>query len=236
MKGIVEYKDYAGSVKDIDVKKRIVTGMLAHFGDVDFSDDITHKGAFQRSINSRGPKGDNSIYFLNFHNFDQPHNTFNVLEEQKDGLYFEAELPNTSYSNDTLELYDKGILKQHSYGHIVQKKSFTTTGSKKIRNIEETYLLEGSNVTLGMNSNTPFLGFKSKDIKEQEDLIGKIMSVLRHGNLTDASFKQLEIGLKQLQRDAFELGKNSLIGENPDNTTSQSNPNIFNGLINVLSN
>lgn len=236
MKGIIEYKDNVGSVKDVDIKSRRVSGMLAHFGDKDFGDDVTKPGAFTRSIKARGPHGDSSIYFLNFHNFDQPHNTFSVLEETKDGLYFEAEMPNTSYSNDTLELYDKGIIKQHSYGHIVQKKSFTFQGQTKVRNIEETFLLEGSNVTLGMNKNTPFLGFKAKDIKEQEDMIGRVMSIIRNGNLTDATFKQLEIGLKQLQTEAFLLGQNSPAEENPAIATSQNSPNIFNSLINVLQN
>lgn len=244
MKGIIEWKDNVGRVIDVDFKSRRVTGLLAHFESKDYNNDVTKPGAFVRSINARGPKGDNSIYFLNFHNFDQPHNTFDVLEERKDlgGLYFEAEMPNTSYSNDTLVLYNEGIIKEHSYGHIVQQKSYTQDGSTKIRNIEETYLLEGSNVTLGMNPNTPFLGFKAKNVKEQEDMISRVMSIIRNGNLTDATFKQLEIGLKQLQMQAFHLGKNSLNEEkDPDISTLEAvdpnkipKSNLYSSLINVL--
>lgn len=69
-------------------------------------------------------------------------------------------LPNTSYSNDLLELYALGIVNEHSIGYQVTK---ALQGENWKRTIKEAKLFEGSNVTMGANSKTPFLGFKKID-------------------------------------------------------------------------
>jgi len=79
-----------------------------------------------------------------------------------------------------------------------------------VRYIKEIKLFEGSNVTLGANPNTPFTGFKSLTFEEANDQINRIVKLIRHGSLTDDSFSQLEIALKQLQLHSYELGKKSL--------------------------
>ncbi|MCP4975353.1 MAG: hypothetical protein GY931_04255, partial [Maribacter sp.] len=117
MKGLLQYKGFVGGVKDVDVKNRIVTGYLSAFGNKDFDGDIVVKGAFARTIKARGPKGTNQILFLNQHKWDQPHGPFSVLEEDSKGLYFESNsLPDTTYSSDSLKLYEAGIIKEHSHG------------------------------------------------------------------------------------------------------------------------
>ena len=65
-------------------------------------------------------------------------------------------------------------------------------------------------MTLGANPNTPFTGFKSLTFEEANDQINRIVKLIRHGSLTDDSFSQLEIALKQLQLHSYELGKKSL--------------------------
>lgn len=223
MKGIIEYKDNVGSVKDVDLVSRTMSGYLSIFGNTDHDKDITEPGAFKKSITERGPiTGTNEIFFLNYHKWDQPHNKFRALQEDSEGLYFEATLKDVSYSNDTLTLYNEGVLSQFSYGFIPVKKEM----KNGIRHLKENFLLEGSNVTLGANSRTRFTGFKCKTIEEAEDTVKKVMNVLRNGSLTDETFMQLEIALKQLQKDAYDMGINSVKENQPEITTEEPlNPN-----------
>lgn len=205
MNEILSYKSIIGEVKDVDVKKRIVTGYLSGFGNKDHDGDIIVKGAFKKSINERK----DNIFFLNQHNWSQPHGKFNVLEETPKGLYFESEpLIDTSYSSDTLKLYEAGIVKEHSIGFQTVLSEYDTKESARI--IKEVKLYEGSNVTLGANSETPFTGFKSLTLSEINNQHKLIVKAFRNGDFTDETFSLLEIALKQLQKQAYELGRKSL--------------------------
>lgn len=216
MKGILEFKDFVGSVKDIDTKNRIVTGYLTAFGNKDHDGDIGQYGMFAKTISENGPKSKNAIFFLNQHDWKQPHGKFAVLEEQKEGLYFESmPLPNTSYSNDAIILYQEKIINEHSYGYVVTKSEYDK--SKDARILKEVRLYEGSNVTLGANSNTPFTGFKNMSLDQISQKSNDIVKMLRNGNLTDDTFIQLELALKMLQSEAYELGKT-------ENTQSKNEP------------
>lgn len=218
---VLEYKNITGGVTDVDTSSRRVTGYLSTFGVKDYDNDIVERGAFQKSISERM----NSIFFLNQHNWSQPHGKFAVLKEDSKGLYFESNpLPNTSYSNDTLELYATGIVAEHSHGFVTVKKAME--GDTRI--IKEVKLFEGSNVTLGANNNTPFLGFKSLSMVEVNDQVGRIIKALRNGTFTDETFGLLEIALKQLQMQSFELGKKALANDEPldDDTQGKVEPQI----------
>jgi HK97 family phage prohead protease len=218
MVGLIEHKDFVGIIKDVDRKSRIITGYLSAFDDQkDHDGDIAEYGMFTKTIAERGPKGRNEIFFLNQHIWAQPHGKFAVLEEQEGkGLYFESQkLPNTSFSNDAIELYAEGIVKEHSYG-FVRVKQVHDKERDAIR-MKEVKLYEGSNVTLGADSNTPFTGFKNRTLAEINEQCSAITKMLRNGTLTDDMFLQLEIALKQLQRESFELGKKSL-NEPPEGT------------------
>jgi hypothetical protein len=106
-----------------------------------------------------------------------------------------------------------------------------------MRMIKEIKLYEGSNVTLGANPETPFMGFKSLTMAEINDQIGKMIKLLKDGSLTDEGFGRLEIALKQFQLEAFNLGKNSLLDTEPTLVTPvKDEPNILTSLINVLQN
>lgn len=208
MNEILSYKSIIGEVKDVDIKKRVITGYLSGFDNKDHDGDIIVKGAFKKSINER--KAD--IFFLNQHNWSQPHGKFNVLQEDSKGLYFESEpLIDTSYSSDTLKLYEAGIVKEHSIGFQTVLSNYDTKENARI--IKEVKLYEGSNVTLGANSDTPFTGFKSLNLKEVNTQHKLILKAFRSGDFTDETFSLLEIALKQLQKQAYELGKKSLIEE-----------------------
>lgn len=221
MIGLLEEKDNVGSVKDVSLSDRTITGYLAHFGSVDYGNDITEKGAFAKTIQENKGKH----LFLNFHNFNQPHNKFTELKEDDYGLYFEVKMiEGVSYSMDTLKLYDAGVLQEQSYGFQAVKKTFEKKGTTTIRRLKEVMFAEGSNVAIAMNSNAKFMGFKGMTLEKCNSQISNIMKFLRTGNVTDETFIQLEIGLKQLQSYSFEQGRNSL--EKPlDDDTSIIEPN-----------
>lgn len=224
MKGILETKN-SGSVKSVDTKSRIVSGYLSSFGNLDSDNDIIVKGAFQKSINERF----NNIFFLYQHDWSKPLGKFKKLEEDEKGLYFEAEIVETSYGLDQLKLYESGLVNEHSIGYQVIKDEWDkNTG---IRTIKELKLYEGSAVTLGANSQTPFTGFKSQT--QQKDVISKIVQLMKSGNITDETFNQLELALKMLQTEAYQLGKS-------ENTQKENEPSAdtqlkdFEPLLNTL--
>ena len=213
----MEYKSHHGEIKDVDTKNRIVTGILANWNK-DHHNDIIEKGAFRKTLLERKE----SILFLNQHSWQQPHGYFAELEEMDAGLRFVSNpLPNTTFSNDALELYARGIVKEHSIGFETIKSNWDE--ETEIRTIKEVKLYEGSNVTLGANSNTPFTGFKAMSEKEISDMTKNIIDALRVGTLTDETFLRLEIALKQLQSESYKRGKEEALNQ-PEPATDPTLP------------
>lgn len=230
MSGLLQYKDLSGgAVSDVDTKNNVVTGYLSKFGNIDSDNDIISDGAFLKSLNERRDR----ILFLNQHKWDQPHGGFAVLKEDSNGLYFESNpLIGTSYSQDVIKLYAAGILREHSIGFRTIKDEQDEKNGARI--IKEVMLYEGSNVTMGANPNTPFMGFKgTMTIDDVNDQITKIVKMLRTGNLTDDGFVQIEIALKQLQLQSVEFGKTLNKDPEPINITLDDN---VEPLINTIKN
>ena len=210
------YKSIQGGVKDIDVKNRVVTGYLSNFGNKDYHDDIIEKGAFKKFIAERKDK----IRFLAHHDWSMPLSKFAVLREDEKGLYFESEpLVETSYAVDLMKLYDAGVINEHSIAYSVLKDNYDAKSDT--RHLTELKLYEGSAVTLGANPDTPFTGFKCASIKDVNDRVKNIMRVLRKGDVTDEMMITLEIALKQLQQESFEMGKKSLVIDEPTIVTQE---------------
>ena len=232
---MLEYKNFTAEIKDIDAKSMMVTGYWSKFGNLDYDDDIIASGAATKTIAERGPMGSNEIFFLNQHNWSQPHGKPTVLEAQEKGIYFESKVAPTSYGRDAIILYQEGIVVQHSIGFSTVKADYDkNTG---VRTIKEIKLYEGSNVTLGANPDTPFTGFKSLTMSEINDQISKMIKLLKDGSLTDEGFGRLEIALKQFQLEAYNLGKSSLESKEPINFTPQAaEPNILEAIIKHLEN
>lgn len=210
----LEFKNLSGGVKDIDTAKRVVVGYLSAFGNIDHDGDIMLKSAVQKTVSERK----NDIFFLNQHDWKQPLSKFNILEADDYGLKFESmPLPDTSYGNDVIKLYEAGVLKEHSIGFSTVKSDYDTKSN--IRTIKEIKLFEGSVVTLAANSMATFDSLKSLCLKDINDQASKIMKALRNGTFTDETFGLLEIALKQLQLQSYELGKKSLGINEPLNDT-----------------
>ena len=216
MKGLFEHKN-TGAIKDIDVKSRIVTGYLSAFGNVDSDNDIIEKGAFSKSINERF----NDIFYLQQHDWSKPLGKFKKLVEDEKGLYFEGEIINTSFGEDQLKLYEAGIVKEHSIGFTTVKSDFKQENENYIRIIKEVKLYEGSAVTLGANSQTLFLGFKSS-VNEVKDLYKKILKAHKDGSFTDETHGLFEIALKQFEAQIIEEYKSTQNEQEPPVSTLTS--------------
>ena len=236
MKGLMSYKCAGGSVKDVDTSKKRIAGYLTAFGNVDHDNDVGVKGMFEKTIKERGPQGKNEIFFLNQHQWREPHGKFAELKEDDHGLYFVSNpLPDTTWSKDAMELYATGIINEHSYGFHVVKAEYDYTS--KINTLHEVKLYEGSNVTLGANSETPFLGFKSgmpieDQIAQIHEKAKAISQVLRHGTVTDETMLRLEIGLKELISHSVELGKKST--EEPERKVTTLEPGQVQETLNAI--
>ena len=190
---ILDYKSHFGEIKDLDMKNRRISGYLSSFDNKDSDGDIIVKGAYKRTLDNRKDQ----IFFLNQHDWKQPHGKFDELKEDNKGLFFVSNpLIDTSYSMDTLKLYEAGIIKEHSVGFITVKDEVKSDA----RYIKEIKLYEGSNVTLGANSETPFTGFKSMDKKEVDSELKLFLKAFRDGSFTDDTFGLLEIAIKQLMK------------------------------------
>jgi len=224
---LLETKDLYSEekIKDVDVKKRVITGYLAQFNNVDKGGDVIMPNAFNQSLRER--KDD--IYFLNQHDWTQPHHRkFAELYTDNYGLKFVSEpLPNTSYSNDTLELIEKGIIDSNSIGYITEKAEYENDN----RMLYELKLYEGSTVTIAMNDGAIINGLKSltyKDIKTKE---AKILKAFRHGKFTDETFTLLELALKDLQTQSYELGKKEALKKSNEPALKSLNSEDVDNLI-----
>lgn len=197
----------AGVVKDVDTKGRTVTGYFAKFGNIDSDSDVIIQGAAKKTIQENGPDSAKPrIKHLWQHDSWQPLSTPKVLKEDDFGIYFESVIANTSLGNDVLTLYQEGVITEHSIGfNIIDADRNEMTG---IRTIKEIRLWEGSSVTWGANSETPFLGIKTIVGDDTEALAKKLRSIRRilwseaisdeTGYLLDVWLNQMETALKAL--------------------------------------
>ena len=189
------------AVKDVDTTGRVVTGYFAAFDNIDSDSDVILPGAFDRTIRERGPGGKNRIMHLWQHDPWRPIGKPSVLQEDGHGLYFETYLPETTLGNDTLKLYEAGIINEHSIGFQIVQANQATRDGQEITEITEVRLWEGSSVTWGANPDTPATGIKSlfKDEATVQSEIDRIQKFLRKADVSDETFYLLEYKLEQLK-------------------------------------
>lgn len=194
---MLQFKTLQGAVKDIDTTGRVVTGYFSSFGNVDSDGDVIIRGAFERTLRERGPQGKNKIMHLWQHDPYRPIGKPAVLKEDDKGLYFETYMPETTLGNDTLKLYEAGIINEHSIGFRVMDSE----NKGDYNELKEIMLWEGSSVTWGANEETPATGIKAifKDETSLSDEIDRIQKFLRKGDVTDDTFEMLEYKLEQLK-------------------------------------
>jgi phage head maturation protease len=184
---------HGASIKDVDMGKRVVTGLYNAYNYIDSDGDVLLMGAAAKSIGDRGPKS-NAVAKIKHavqHDLNRLPGRIEVLEEKTveingrsvAGLYFETRMANTTLGNDTLIGYQEGIYDNHSIGFRYQQIEMIEKGTdawaralagvinpeaaeERIWIVKEIRLFEGSTVAFGANALTPALGIKSdnKDI------------------------------------------------------------------------
>jgi HK97 family phage prohead protease len=220
----IKYKYAGGTLKDVDMNKRIVTGYAAAFNNVDTDNDIFRFGSFAKTIKEQGIEGKNRITHLYQHDrtliLSKPY----ILKETPEGLYFESKIAQTSLGNDVLILYQEGILNEHSVGVNILQNNVITNGDKRHNEISEAKLWEFSTVTWGANELTPFLGVKNA--KDLQQTLEKIENFLHSGKVTDETFLQLTDLQKSL---------NNFLLKQPDKqATAEQNKWLFLNSIAIL--
>ena len=190
---IYGYKRMTQDVKDVDVKKGIVTGYFSAFNIKDSDGDIILPGAFQKSINEWFPKG--RIKHLLNHDPRQPLGKITELKEDSYGLYYESQIGSHNLGRDFLKMVESDLVKEHSIG-------FNIKGSRKGKDANELYdvvLYEGSSLTSwGANEYTPMLGVKSMDNRIER--IKKLEKFIKHTDATDETIELLMLEIKQLNQ------------------------------------
>ena len=189
--------DAKAEVKDVDRSNNIITGYYAAWTP-DADGDRFQKGAFEESIKKYGPTSEKPrIVHLNQHMVKQPIGVPIRLEEDDHGLRFQTMIAETRRGKDVMELYDAGVITEHSVGFKRLEEEETRSDYNII---SKALLLEGSNVTWGANSDTPFTGFKStKDAFESlVEYMGRLRAALKQ-DLSLQTAKKVSHGLQTVE-------------------------------------
>ncbi len=205
MKQVIEYKSISASgesIKDVDTKQGIITGYFSIFGNVDSDKDIILPGAFKKTLSENYRR----IKHLYQHDPWRPlagtkDDRLKVMEDSK-GLAFESKISQTSYGKDVIQLYQDGVLDEHSIGFITMRSNDKASH----RELIELKLFEGSSVTWAANELAQTSTVKAITKENAANKIDRIMKALRDGRYeTEDAWDMLEIYLKQTQQLIIEL-------------------------------
>jgi HK97 family phage prohead protease len=206
---IVAKDDIGYSIMDVDSEQRRVKAVWARCGNIDLDNDIIVPEAFTKTINERGPGGKNLVWSLVDHCADM-----NNVIGKPEQLYVEGDMliaitpiVETEKGEDIIKMYEAGLINQHSIGFSTIKSNVDKEG---IRTITELKLYEGSAVLWGANPETPTLGFKgemeAKDKREElSNRLDKLVKAFKNGRFTDDTFSLIEIEIKRIQSELFEI-------------------------------
>lgn len=214
-------------IKDVDLKKKIVTGLYNTYNFFDSDYDVILPGAAKKSIDERGPESNSvvKIKHLLFHDWKQlpgkiqtlQEKTLTVNNQKVQGIYFETKMSDTTLGTDTLINYQEEIYDNHSIGFQFLDgewiDSESENWSKMIGQLlnpqkaedagfayfwKEIKLYEGSTVAFGANELTPYLGVKNLENRDAVAL--KIMTRI------DLLQKQLKSGTQSDEMlESFEM-------------------------------
>ena len=189
-------KSIDAEVKDIDTVKGVVTGYFSSFGNVDSDGDLILPGAFKKTLQENGPESiKQRILHLYQHDATRPVAKPSVLKEDMKGLYFESTIAKTRDGMDLLEMYEKGIIDEHSIGFRTVKEQKKDNHNELI----ELKLWEGSSVTWGANPETPFMGMKSLTPQQAFNKLDLYIKAIRSNNLSEDGAIQLELMFNQIK-------------------------------------
>lgn len=195
IRGDKRIKDFGSKIQDVDVKRRVITGLFAHFGSKDRDGDVILKGAFKKSIQENGPMGSGEIAHLLDHKKDQAVGNIIRLEETNEGLYYESEIGDHNLGQDFLKMVESKIIKYHSIGFSVIKERYDEKSRANL--MSELMLYEGSSLQFwAANPNTPILDLKSEN--DAFEYLNRLEKFIKTSDATDDTLQKLELRLKSL--------------------------------------
>jgi uncharacterized protein len=210
------------SFKDADPKKGIVTGYFSSFSNKDSDGDIILKGAFNRTIEERGPKSNKPrIKHLLNHRTDAPLGKITILMEDDKGLYYESHVGSHFLGKEFIAMVESDLITEHSIGFKTVKKEDTKDGTL----LKEIQLWEGSSLTAwGANQLTPLTGIKGMDKETYlNSLITKQQAIEKfcaNTDISDETIESLVLYNKQLFQVIIDLTKETT---EPGETTQPDN-------------
>lgn len=196
------------SVQDVDDTSRRVKVVISRMGNKDLDGDVIDKGAYNKTLKERGPKGAGLIWHLTDHSpsLKSAVARFKELYVEGDNLVGVTDIPATTWGNDVMELYKTGNINQHSVGFRTIKSDPEKAGTPdEYRLIKEILLYEGSAVLWGANPDTPTMSV-GKSLTKQEATeqylaelkeLNNLAKTLRNGRLTDETCELIEIQIVQ---------------------------------------
>lgn len=222
-------KSASATIVDIDMSKRVVTGLFNSYNFFDSGYDVLLKGCAAKSIAERGPASTSvqKIKHLMNHNWSQLPGKIQVLEEKNvngiDGIYFETKMAPTTLGNDTLINYQEKVYDNHSIGFRFLDGKYLEEGAADwdmyvgmLLNPQaakdagfmyvwkEIKLYEGSTVAFGENSLTPYLGVKSQSKEglalKLNERIDILTKQVSNGTQTDEMLQSIEMEALQLKQ------------------------------------
>ena len=206
MKGLFKTKSIELSVKDIDTSGRRVQVALSKFGNVDSDGEVITRGAFAKSIKARGAESQTNrkIKFLRYHDFEHEIGIWKSMEETHEHLIGIGDLGRSTKGNDAFLDYQDGIITEHSIGFISVPDKINVLESGIVE-LNEVFLMEGSAVTFGANSETPVFNVSGKD-QYCQDYLDKLnskmyglLNALKNGHGTDERLESIENQLRVIQ-------------------------------------
>lgn len=191
----MDIKNCTLEVKDV-TSDGIVTMYVSAFDNIDSDGDVMVKGAYEKTISERGPKGSNRIKQLWQHETWNPIGVPVEMEEDSMGLLVRSYISDIR-GGDYRKMYKEGIITEHSVGFQTMKED----RMQDARYIKEVKLWEYSAVTWGANERTPVLA-KSNDKetiqREANRRYKAISKALRDGTYTDDTMHLFEVEVKYL--------------------------------------
>lgn len=242
------------SIKDVDLSKRIVTGMYNSYNYFDSDFDVLLMGSSKNSIEQHGPNSGAVRKIKHALNHDLktlPGKIITLEEKEVDGvqgIYFETRMSKTQLGIDTLINYQEEIYDNHSIGFryldldfmdqdaedwgkmlelLLNPEDADKVGFMYI--VKEIELFEGSTVGIGANQLTPYLGVKSNDVALQRIALNQKISLiekqLRKGKQSDEMLYDMSIQLRQIKQMINEMERAGKLTPKPG--PGRSNPKSF---------
>jgi HK97 family phage prohead protease len=213
------------SFKDADPKKGIVTGYFSSFGNKDSDGDVILKGAFQKTVEDRGPKSNQPrIKHLLNHRTDQPLGKILTLMEDDKGLYYESQVGSHFLGKEFIAMVEADLITEHSIGYKTIKWE-KDRNDDHVMYIKEIQLWEGSSLTAwGANAQTPLTGMKGVEKETYlNSLITKQQAIEKfcsNTSISDETIESLVLHNKQLFQVIIDLTKETT---EPGETTQPDN-------------